>query len=189
MPPLPDWLTGIIAIAGLILVMKPIVDALGLIEKLLVWLSKVGALLKKSAPGIPPQTLAVIPEPRRNALWWGMGKSGEKPVMQICADFYVTNKLQHPIRIGGALLKVNRWFFGSRTERGDAMVKDVNSPYSGNYPIPPHTMTRVRAHFFPVFKPFKKPPKLFSARVAIIDQYGNEHWVYARFKHHDAINE
>ncbi len=68
------------------------------------------------------------------------------------------------------------------------MVKDLRSVYSGNYPIPPHRMTKVRADFH-FLRPFTKPRRAFNSRVALIDQYGNEHWVYVKFKHIDAMLE
>ena len=69
------------------------------------------------------------------------------------------------------------------------MVKDLQSHYSGNYAIPPHQMTQVRISFFPLPRPFAKKGNAFSARIAIIDQYANEHWLDVRFKSIENILE
>lgn len=189
--PLPDWAVISGAIAGLVFIAKPIIDALGVVEKAFVFLSKIVSALKlksPAVPGIPHQTVVVIPESRINAFWWSIGAMADTPLMQVVADFYVTNATERPIQLAGALLKINRWIFVSRTERGNTMVKDLRSVYSGDYAIPPHRMTKVRADFY-FARPFAKPKKAFNSRIGLIDQYGNEHWVYVRFKHVDAMLE
>jgi hypothetical protein len=188
---LPDWAVVSAAIAGLLVILKAFSDALGLIEKSLVLLSKILGSFRRRADGIPrvpSRTVAVIPEPRINAFWWSMGRAGDTPIMQVVADFYVTNTTERPIQLAGALLKVNRWLVLSRTERGNTMVKDLSSVYSGNYPVIPHRMTKVRADFQFV-RPFVKAKRAFNSRIALIDQYGNEHWVFVRFKHIEAMFE
>lgn len=66
-------------------------------------------------------------------------------------------------------------------------MKDLRSQYSGNYPIPPNEMTRVRVsfHFIPKNR---EPNKRFKVDIAIIDQFDNRHWLKGLiFKHVDAM--
>lgn len=131
---------------------------------------------KDQAPGLPKRTVVAIQEPRINALWWSLGSMGDKPMLQVVGDFSTTDVWTDNVRLAGALIRYRRWGVLSRTERGDTMVRDLRSQYSGNYPIPPNQMTHVRVSFHFVLG-HREPGKRFRADVAIIDQFDNRHWL------------
>ncbi|MCG5078909.1 hypothetical protein [Paraburkholderia tagetis] len=139
------------------------------------------------APGLPKQTIVAIQHPRFNALWWHLGQMGERPMLQVVGDFNVTNTWNQPVRLAGALLRYRRWGIFARIERGDTSVKAVGSQYSGDYPIPPNHMTWLRVSFHIVLK-HHEPRKRFNVDLAIIDQFGNHHWIKGLiFRHTDAM--
>ncbi|GAH97605.1 unnamed protein product, partial [marine sediment metagenome] len=142
---------------------------------------------KLELASFPRQTITAIQQPRINALWWSMGTLGDKPMLQIVGDFNATNVWSANVRLAGALIRYRRWGVLLRTERGDTSVKDLYSQYSGNYPIPPNEMTWIRVAFH--FVPRHRAPKpWFKADVAIIDQFGNLHWIRGvTFKHVNAM--
>lgn len=141
--------------------------------------------------GVPSKTIAIVQQPRINALWWSEGSMADRPMLQVVGDFNVTNVWSKEIKLAGALLRYKRWFIPTRTIRGDSSVKDLKSVYSGTYHIPPNQMTWLRVSFH--FIPKDGVPKdvgILKASVAVIDQFGNHHWVEnLSFKHPSAMLE
>ncbi len=180
-----DWGHWAVVAGAITAIIAVITNFLGILERLGSLLAKIRALFARrpAAPaGMPARTVVPIIQPRINALWWHIGRMGSLPGMQFCADFNVTNAWDRDIRLAGATLRVRHQIFSRKTVQGTADVKDLQSQYSGNYPIPPNEMTWVRAHFM---YPEKKPPRVgdLIADVAIIDQFNNHHWVRGlRFK-------
>ena len=173
---------GVIA-AVLVPVAALILHALGILEKLSVWLGRAWRFVFRKSPAtdpkLPARTIVAIPEPRSNALWWHMGSDGRQPpspLMQICADFNVTNVWERDVKLAGAVIRFRRWLVLRRVERGDALVKDLRSPYSGRYAIPPNAMTHVRAHFM-FGQPGRAEGKRLTADLALVDQFDNHHWI------------
>ncbi|MFM0662914.1 hypothetical protein [Paraburkholderia sediminicola] len=141
---------------------------------------------KDRQSGLPRKTVVAIPQPRFNALWWSMGKMGDKPMLQIIGDFNVTNIWTDDVRLLGATIQYRRWGFLPHTERGDVNVQQQRGVYHGHYAISPNqtTSARVSFHFVPVHA-FKKR---FTADLALVDQFGNEHWLHGlTFKHIDSM--
>ncbi|MCA8290016.1 hypothetical protein [Burkholderia vietnamiensis] len=166
------WIAGIASVAGVLANIGKVVSA---IAQAFAWCrARLGG--KEQAPGLPKRTVVAIQEPRINALWWSLGSMGDKPMLQVVGDFNTTNVWTDNVRLAGALIRYRRWGILSRTERGDTMVKDLRSQYSGNYPIPPNHMTHVRVSFHFVLG-HREPGKRFKADVAIIDQFDNRHWL------------
>ncbi len=98
-----------------------------------------------------------------------MGSSGDQPAMQIVGDVTVTNICKHDIYVTAAKLKKPKaWRHGD--------VNDLDSQYSGGYMIPNGGMTDLRFHFW-VMPPVREKGQSFKAHVAIIDLFGNEHWI------------
>jgi hypothetical protein len=125
---------------------------------------------------LPTKTIVAMPQPRINAMWWHDAKWGDKPRVQVVGDFDVTNIWTQDVRVPSAVIKYRRSFWSHTKHVGSCMVKDLRSPYSGNYPIPPGQMSMARVMFdVPVRK--KREPGHFKADVALIDQLGNRHWV------------
>jgi hypothetical protein len=186
-----DWTQiGIIA-AVLVTLSTALLNVTGALEKLFktvggVWV----AMFRKSAtPSHPPsRTLIAIKQPSGNALWWHMGSTGgaaPQPLMQVSADFNVTNIWNQDILIASAAIRVRRWWRPARIETADAMVlvKDQNSQYSGQYPIAPNVMSKVRVGFM-IQPPPLSQGKTLIADVALVDQFNNSHWLIGlKFPH------
>ena len=193
-----DW-PSISVIAGVLLTITTIVlNSLGILGKIVSALRAafrtLGHLFHREPAlpdGIPARTVAIVQQPRINALWWSEGSMGDRPMLQVVGDFNVTNLWSKDIKLAGALLRYRRWFLLTRTIRGDSSVKDLKSVYSGTYYIPPNQMTWLRVSFH--FIPRDGMPKgsgAFNASVAVIDQFGNHHWVEnLSFKHPGAMLE
>jgi hypothetical protein len=141
--------------------------------------------------GVPSKTVAIVQQPRINALWWSEGSMGDRPMLQVVGDFNITNVWSNDIKLAGALLRYKRWFVLTRTIRGESSVKDLQSVYSGTYHIPPNQMTWLRVSFH--FIPRDGMPRgvaVLKASVAVIDQFGNHHWTKRlSFKHPSAMLE
>jgi hypothetical protein len=88
--------------------------------------------------------------------------------MQISADFKVTNITKYAVILVAAK---RRW-----PERlGMVLIKDLNSQYHGEYQIPPGETTEVSLHFW-VVPPVREEGEDYTAEIAILDQFGNQHW-------------
>ncbi len=143
------------------------------------WLT---ALFKpKPAAGvidIPKKTMVLIPMSRSNALWWHMGSIGGKPAMQIVGDLNVTNISKYGVIVMGAKLR-------RPAATGNALVRAHNANvYSSKHVIPEGAVSDLRFDFF-VEPPVCKEGEVLTGDVAIIDQFGNEHWLKGlRFPYH-----
>jgi hypothetical protein len=118
---------------------------------------------------IPGRTVVLQPDPRPNLFWWHMGRSGDKPAMQISGHFTVTNICKYKILITAAKMRKPKAL-------GHALVKDLQSNYYGSYMIPEGGVTGLSFDFW-IMPPAKKEGENLEADVAILDQFGNEHWV------------
>lgn len=110
---------------------------------------------------IPTKTLRILPEPRPNALTWHMGSRGTSPVMQIVGDFLVTNVSRFNVLVPVARLRKPRTL-------GVATVTGENA-------IAPGESADLRFLIW-VEPPVKQKGEIFRADVALVDQFGNEHW-------------
>jgi len=119
---------------------------------------------------VPKKTMILLPMARPNALWWHMGSMGKSPAMQIVGDLNVTNISKYDVFVMGAKLKRPKAI-------GHAVVSDPDGgPYSSYNPIPSGGIGDLRFDFF-VQPPVREKGQQFRADVAIIDQFGNEHWL------------
>ncbi|MDF0650700.1 MAG: hypothetical protein P0121_04410 [Nitrospira sp.] len=119
---------------------------------------------------VPSKTMVLIPVSRQNAFWWHMGSMGSQPVMQIVGDLNVTNISMYDVVVMGAKLRKPKAV-------GHALVRAHDSNmYSQAHSIPRSGISELRFDFF-VQPPVKEEGKPFKADVAIIDQFGNEHWL------------
>lgn len=134
----------------------------------------VSSLFKPKPPAgiieVPSKTMVLIPVSRSNALWWHMGAMGDQPAMQIVGDLNVTNISKYGVFVMGAKLR-------KPNAVGHALVRahDENI-YSTKHVIPQGAVSDLRFDFF-VQPPVCEKDKPFKADVAIIDQFGNEHWL------------
>lgn len=119
---------------------------------------------------VPSKTMVLIPVLRQNALWWHMGAMGDQPMMQIVGELNVTNISKYGVYVMGAKLRKPRAV-------GHALVRAQDSNiYSQADIIPQGGVSALRFDFY-VQPPVCDKGKLFKADVAIIDQFGNEHWL------------
>src|SRR5262249_46690167 len=116
------------------------------------------------------RTLILIPVSQGNALWWHMGSQGGQPAMQIVGDLNVTNISKYGVFVMGARLRKPR-------ATGWAIVRGKDSDvYGTRHPIPAGSVSDLRFSFF-VQPAVEREGKPFRAAVAIVDQFGNEHWL------------
>ncbi len=119
---------------------------------------------------VPKKTLILIPVSRQNALWWHMGSMGDQPAMQIVGDLNVTNISKYGVFVMGARLRKPKAI-------GHALVRAHDSNmYGTKHIIPKGGVSDLRFDFF-VQPPVREKGKSFEADVAIVDQFGNEHWL------------
>lgn len=119
---------------------------------------------------VPSKTMVLIPVSRQNALWWHMGAMGDQPAMQIVGDLNVTNISKYGVFVMGARLRKPKVV-------GHALVRAHDSNvYGSNNIIPQSGVSDLRFDFF-VQPPMREAGQSFKADVAIIDQFGNEHWL------------
>jgi len=119
---------------------------------------------------VPSKTMILIPVSRHNALWWHMGAMGDQPAMQIVGDLNVTNISKYGVFVMGAKLRKPKAV-------GHALVREHDSNmYGTKHVIPQGAVSDLRFDFF-VQPPVRENGEVFTADVAIIDQFGNEHWL------------
>jgi hypothetical protein len=156
-------------IASLVLNLIMIVGALtGSLQKVWRWLRARWSASESAIP-IPSRTLRILPQPHPNALQWHLGARGEAPVMQIVGDFLVTNVTKLDVMVPAAKLR-------KPTTVGFATVRASDSNLHGQYPISPGDTSDLRFLIW-VEPPVRKKGETFRADVALIDQFGNEHWM------------
>jgi hypothetical protein len=150
-------------------IIKSIIDLLVVIGK------AIGRLFGRAPKSgveteIPRKTVIIPPNPNTHATWWHMGSSAGKPAMQVVGQsFKATNITKYGIYLCAAKMKTPRLF-------GHVSVKDSKSQYHGFYEIPPGGISDISFDFW-IIPPVKEEGKSFKADVAIIDQFGNEHWI------------
>lgn len=118
---------------------------------------------------IPRKTLVLLPKPGRGSTWWHLGSVGDQPAMQIVGSFTVTNITR--LNILPAVAKMRK-----PALLGHVMVKDLHSDYHGAYPIPPAGTTDLSLDFW-ISPPVCDEGRAFTADLAVVDQFGNEHWL------------
>jgi len=155
-----------------------VISLLAILGTIFGWFGKVwrwgSSLFKPKLPigiiEVPSKTMVLMPVSRPNALWWHMGSMGDQPAMQIVGDLNVTNISKQGVFVMGTKLRKPK-------TTGKALVRAHDSSmYSSKHVIPQGAVSDLRFDFF-VQPPVCEKDKPFKADVAIIDQYGNEHWL------------
>lgn len=105
------------------------------ITALLSWIPKIKNIFKNK--NIPSKTIVIVDSDTGYQNYWHIGSQNGKPVLQFVCNFMVTNITDQPVSLANAILK------GIKGERDLAVisVKDLQSQYSGSYPIPPRKQT------------------------------------------------
>ena len=155
-----------------------LVGALAILGTVFGWFAKAASWLvslfkAKPSPAlidIPTKTMILVPVSRQNALWWHMGSMAGQPAMQIVGDLNITNVSKYGVVVMGARLRKPRAV-------GHAFVREQTSgTYSSKSVVPQGGISDLRFDFF-VQPPVKREGDSFMGDVAIIDQFGNEHWL------------
>lgn len=119
---------------------------------------------------VPKETMVLLPVSSQSALWWHMGSLGEQPVMQIVGNLYATNISKHDVIVMGAKLRKPKAV-------GHTMAGAHNSnTYHQHHRIPQSGISDLHFEFY-VQPPVSEKDEPLKADVAIIDQFGNEHWL------------
>lgn len=117
---------------------------------------------------IPRKTITAV-QKHTHDNWWHMGKSAGKPAMQIVGHFTVTNLTRYNILLAAVRMR-------KPNTMGHIMIKKHDQDIYGNYLIPDGAITEMSFDFW-IVPPVKKEGEIFSADIAVVDQFGNEHWI------------
>jgi len=145
----------------------------GWFGKIWIWLTTI--FQRKQHSGlirIPKKTIKFLPRQiGRHPYWWHMGGRGGKPAMQIVGNILITNICTMNVVLAGVKLKKPK-------VRGHIMISQSD----------PSDVVPVRSVCNAMFDiwvqpPVKKEGETFKAQVAILDQFGNEHWEKIEFEY------
>ena len=117
---------------------------------------------------LPKRSITMVPE-REEDFWWHMGGASGQPAMQIAGRFKATNIIKYDVLLIAAKLRKPR-------RLGMVITKDVGSQYHGEYRIPPGDTTEISVDFW-VIPPVEVEGQDFVSDLAVLDQFGNHHWV------------
>lgn len=140
----------------------------------IVWLINglIWAKSKKPIKKISEQkTMILLSKPHSNATYWDMGSTKGKPAMHIMGEFTVTNIAKFSILPILSKMREPKTLGGVSTRN----IYESGNVY-GRYHIPEEITTDLQYHFW-IMPPFKEKGESFKADIAIIDQFGNEHWI------------
>ena len=112
----------------------------GFFKKAYTWLLRV-ITSTSAASSIPKRTLVAVPTQHPVPFSWHMGRSGDKPSMQIVGDVIVTNISEQNLLLTGVRLKKLR-------ARGHVIVQGFDSNLHGEFYIPPGLSTTARFDFW-----------------------------------------
>lgn len=116
---------------------------------------------------IPKKSIIILPDDEQP--WWHMGSLRGQPAMQVHGRFRATNITKYEVLLVAAKLRKPALL-------GMVLTKDVDSQYHGNYSIPPGHTTDLSVDFSAV-PAVREEGEDFVADVAILDQFGNKHWI------------
>lgn len=132
---------------------------------------------EEAAIKIPKRTLVLVIKGTGHQSWWHMGKSGDEPAMQIVAHFTATNISNFGVLPTSAKMRKPKYL-------GHVMAKKHDDNIYGSYIIPKGIITELSVDFW-ITPPIKNKGELLKADIAIIDQFGNEHWIKnVEFRYH-----
>jgi len=160
MPDLDD-LSKIVGIIGVIVTSLGVVfvAVLGLSRKVRDWITRRVAF---SAQGVPRRTITTVLQ-NEELCWWNEATMQDQPAMQVHGDVMVANISDKWISLPVAQI-------GKSRTLGTATIKNHTSTLQPSERAPCGFM------FF-VQPPVKMKGKTFIADVALVDQFGNSHWM------------
>lgn len=121
-------------------------------------------------PGIPKQTLQLLPEP--DQCWWQMDSSSGKPAMRIVTKWQAINICAEPVLpLSGKLLRPK---LKAPPMPATVLTKLPGRSMPAQCPIPPGQVTELCMDFS-IEPPITAVGQSISIRVSVLDQYENEH--------------
>ncbi|MBF6987270.1 hypothetical protein [Cupriavidus sp. IK-TO18] len=123
---------------------------------------------------IPKRTVIVQAGHRHAPFWWHMGSMSGAPAMQIVAHLSATNVSQYDVLLVAAQLRHGRLL--RKTVSGAAATQAHDRVMYGRFSIPVRHISEVSCDFW-IQPPCRVKTKPFRADIALIDQFGNKHWV------------
>ncbi|HXX81079.1 MAG TPA: hypothetical protein VEI46_05990 [Thermodesulfovibrionales bacterium] len=132
------------------------------------------AIREKSRGGghdirIPTKTISIAPNPSPKSTHWHLGGIAGQPLMQVVGHFLVTNITDLNIIVPFVALRKPELL-------GFVTVKAVNSDAHGQFHIPPGHTTDLMFLLW-ITPPVKNPGETLKGDVALVDQFGNRHWL------------
>ena len=127
---------------------------------------------------VPRKTLITILDLRAHSCRWGMDFFGGRAVMRVICEAKATNVSTYAVQLVGAKMRrppiVGRAVIGFRADGDDEELSCT---------IPSLATSHLRMEFA-IEPPIAEGPRSFKADVALLDQFGNEHWLRnVRFRH------
>lgn len=98
-----------------------------------------------------------------------MGSVSGQPAMQIVGHFTVTNITK--LNILPTLVKMKK-----PKMLGHVMCRNMDANVYGGFMIPPGGVTDLSYDFW-ITPPVRNQNEQFKTDIAVVDQFGNEHWV------------
>ena len=129
-------------------------------------------LLRKRPEGqiaVPKKTMILIPDTHEFAFNWSEGKIGDEPAMLVSGHFTATNISEFGVR--AIALKVKE-----KVNHPMVMMRNPKSNVYGAFMLPHGNLSDISFNFW-ITPPTKVKGEPLTTSVAIIDQFGNEHWV------------
>ncbi|MEQ6614192.1 hypothetical protein ACRS57_03715 [Pseudomonas aeruginosa] len=118
---------------------------------------------------VPKRTVILVPSMGRNSSWWHMGSISDQPAMQVSAKLNVTNISPYHVHLMGGLMRKPKAV-------GVVLVRAPDRSMFGDYEIPKGHISEAHVNFW-IQPPAVKEGRSFTADIAVVDQFGNEHWL------------
>ncbi|MFL5244747.1 MAG: hypothetical protein ACJ8FY_21805 [Gemmataceae bacterium] len=136
---------------------------------------------------VPKQTIRIIQRPGGEANYqWNLFCSYSEVAMEVHGTFNVTNVTKVPITLMASRMKspyvigkvgvinlIRSFLQGDATDPKYDQAKDTN--LLGQHPIPPGETMQASIDIT-IAPPFLKYGNTLNTSIAVIDQFGNEHW-------------
>jgi hypothetical protein len=117
----------------------------------------------------PSKTIAIAPSPSPNSTHWHLGGIAGQPLMQVVGHFLVTNITGLNVIVPVVKLRKPKVL-------GFVTVRAANSDAHGQFHIPPGHTTDLMFLLW-ITPPVKNPGETLKADIALVDQFGNKHWL------------
>ena len=152
---------ALLAIIGLVL---------GWFKNLWLWFKRILQRGHQSSPSlpIPKETLVLVPDGPRS-FWWSVGAVKDQPAMCLHGRVKATNMSKYNVVVPSAKIRKPK-------TTGFVLVQAPDRNAYGHHGIESGQITNLSFDFV-VVPPVKEKGEPFRCDVAILDNFGNEHWL------------